>query len=393
MITLREQVVHADPSRLATAWSAPASFLLMPEKLGIAQGWIDEAVARVPAEFSRDHFAMLTSGSTGLPKIIIGRRDRAERLVRVLHGIQDSEPVLQTIACLPLSYSYSFVNQWIWSHVMHREFIPAAGLANPGALRTLLEQARDAMLCLVGVQVPLLLSHFAGVSFPGIIRVHFAGGRFPQERLDELRRLFPAARIYNNYGCAEAMPRLTLRRATDATEAANIGYPLPGVELRADEDHAIRFRSPFAAVGVVEGDRFRAIAPEEWVPSGDLGQPNADGSWTLLGRASEVFKRHGEKVSLASLMTTVEAVWPGQCAFYRQVDNTGEEGCVLVLTPASTPAEIAPVLLALRKHHPRAHWPLRIESISTLPLLSNGKTDIRALSALCPKNVLWKQHL
>jgi long-chain acyl-CoA synthetase len=393
MIALREQDVHANPARLASAWADPASFLLVPEKMGSAEGWIGAALAKVPAEFARNHFVMLTSGSTGLPKLIIGRRDRAERLARVLHDVQQSEPVEQTIALLPLSYTYSFVNQWIWSHVMKRQFIATAGLADPGSLRNSLEQATNAMVCLVGVQVPLMLSHFRGVSFPGIIRVHFAGGRFPQERLGELHEIFPRAQVYNNYGCAEAMPRLTVRRANDAGEAANIGYPLPGVELRADEDHAIRFRSPYAAVGVVEGERFRQIQPEEWVPSGDLGRANADGSWTLLGRASEVFKRHGEKVSLAALMTSVSAVWPGQCAFFREPDHTGEEGCVLVLTPESTSADIGPVLMALRKHHPRAHWPLRIESVSTLPLLSNGKTDTRALSSMSTKRVLWKQHL
>jgi len=393
LITLREEHVHADPGRLAAAWTDPASFVLVPGKLGGAAGWIGDAVARIPIEYARDHFVMLTSGSTGLPKLIVGRRDRAEWLAQVLHDVQGSEPVARTIALLPLTYTYSFVNQWVWSHVTHRQFVPTDGLANPAALRTVIERADDAMLCLVGVQVPLLLSHFSGASFPGIIRIHFAGGRFPQERLDELHGLFPRAEVYNNYGCAEAMPRLTVRRAGDATEAANIGRPLPGVELRADEQQAIRFRSPYAAMGVVEGDAFRVIGPEDWVPSGDLGRPNADGSWTLLGRASEVFKRHGEKVSLAALMTSVSAVWPGQCAFYREADHTGEEGCVLVLTPATTSAEIAPVLLALRKNHPRAHWPLRIESAPTLPLLGNGKTDILSLSSMPSKQVLWKQHV
>lgn len=393
MITLREQDVHADPARLAMAWAEPASFLLLPEKLGSAAGWVGNALAKVPAEFARGHFAMLTSGSTGLPKLVVGRRDRAERLARVLHEVQESEFVARTVALLPLSYTYAFVNQWVWAHVMKRQFVPTSGLASPCALRDVLERANDAMLCLVGIQVPLLLSHFAGTSFPGIIRLHFAGGRFPQERLGELHSLFPRARVYNNYGCAEAMPRLTVRGAADATEAANIGFPLPGVELRADENHAIQFRSPYAAVGVVEGDGFTPIGREDWVPSGDLGRPNADGSWTLLGRASEVFKRHGEKVSLAALTTTVSAVWHGQCAFYREADHTGEEGCILVLTPETTSADIGPVLMALRRNHPRAHWPLRIEASPTLPVLSNGKTDVRALASMPRKIVLWKQHL
>ena len=292
---------------------------------------------------------------------------------------------------LPLSYTYSFVNQWLWSHVMQRRFITTHGLADPKALKTTLAAARDAMICLVGVQVPLLTTHLADECFEGVIRIHFAGGRFPQEKLDALHAMFPNAQVFNNYGCAEAMPRLTIRRAEDASEAANIGRPLCGIEMRSDEQQAILFRSPYGAVGVVENMNFTAITPDDWIPSGDLGEMNEDGSWRLLGRASEVFKRHGEKVSIAALTTTVSAVWSGQCALYREADRTGEDGCVLTLAPEATSESAKPVLMALRKHHPRAQCPMRVESIAMLPQLSNGKTDVRALASLPGKTVLWQQ--
>ena len=72
------------------------------------------------------------------------------------------------------------------------------------------------MICLIGAQVPLLIEYYAGHVFSGVIRVHFAGGRFPAERLGDLHQIFPNAQIFNNYGCAEALPRLTLRPAEAA---------------------------------------------------------------------------------------------------------------------------------------------------------------------------------
>jgi acyl-CoA synthetase (AMP-forming)/AMP-acid ligase II len=393
MILLREQEMHKQPALLAAAWADPATFALMPEKLSVSNDWLDQSLARVPEELHRDHFIMLTSGTTGQPKLIVGNRARSEKLACVLHDHQASEPVQETISMLPLSYTYSFVNQWLWSHVTQRRFVTTHGLADPKALKVSLHAARHAMICLVGVQVPLLMTHLAGERFDGVIRVHFAGGRFPQEKLDELRAMFPNAHVFNNYGCAEAMPRLTIRRAEEASEAANIGRPLFGIEMRGDDQHAILFRSPYGAVGVVENMKFTAIAADDWIPSGDLGEMNDDGSWRLLGRASEVFKRHGEKVSLAALTTTVSAAWSAQCAFYREADRTGEDGCVLTLAPDATLESVKPVLMALRKHHPRAHWPLRIESVATLPLLSNGKTDVRSLATLSDKAVLWQQHI
>lgn len=393
MILLREQNVHHEPARLSEAWAEAETFVLLPEKLSVSDEWLEQSLALIPKELHHDHFVMLTSGTTGQPKLIIGNRARSEKLARVLHDRQESEPVQETISMLPLSYTYSFVNQWLWAHVMQRRFITTQGLADPKSLKASLKAARDAMICLVGIQVPLLMTHLGGEHFDGVIRVHFAGGRFPQERLDELGAMFPNAQVFNNYGCAEAMPRLTIRRAEEASEAANIGRPLCGIEMRNDDQNAILFRSPYGAVGVVENMKFTTITPDDWIPSGDLGEMNDDGSWRLLGRASEVFKRHGEKVSLAALTTTVSAAWPGQCAFYREADRTGEDGCVLTLAPEATSDSVKPVLMALRKHHPRAQWPLRIESVATLPLLSNGKTDVRALPSLSNKSVLWHQHI
>jgi acyl-CoA synthetase (AMP-forming)/AMP-acid ligase II len=393
MIILREQEVHQRPALLAAAWSEASTFALLPEKLGGNKEWMEQSLALVERALPDAHFVMLTSGTTGQPKLIVGNRERSEKLVRVLHERQDSEPVKETISLLPLSYTYSFVNQWLWAHVMHRCFITTPGLADPKTLKDMLYAARDAMICLVGIQVPLLMTHLAGERFEGVIRVHFAGGRFPQERLCELHDMFPSAQVFNNYGCAEAMPRLTIRRAEEASEAANIGRPLLGIQMRSDDQHAILFRSPYGAVGVVEDMKFTTITPDDWIPSGDLGQMNEDGSWQLLGRASEVFKRHGEKISLAVLSATVSAAWPGQCAFYREADRTGEDGYILTLAPEGTNDSVKPVLMALRKHHPRAQWPLRIESVATLPLLSNGKTDVRALPSLPDKTVLWQQHI
>jgi acyl-CoA synthetase (AMP-forming)/AMP-acid ligase II len=266
-------------------------------------------------------------------------------------------------------------------------------LSDPAGLLRALQQARNAMICLVGVQVPLLASYFQGQSFPGIIRVHFAGGRFPQENLPLVRALFPEATIFNNYGCAEALPRLTLRKAEEADEAADIGRPLPGIELSANDATELLFRSPYRAVGIVEDAKFNLIPSEAWVKSGDLAQPTERGTWRLLGRASEVFKRHGEKISLAALMTTVTGTWTGQAVFYRERDAGGEDGHVLVLAPAPAPGQLQEILLSLRRRHGRAHWPLRIECVAALPLLPNGKPDVYGAAAIKDKTLLWYQRI
>jgi acyl-CoA synthetase (AMP-forming)/AMP-acid ligase II len=244
---------------------------------------------------------------------------------------------------------------------------------------------------MVGGHLRLLADHFAGDRFPGVTRLHFAGGPFPHDSLEDLRRTFPSARIFNNYGCAEAMPRLTVRRAEDGTSSRHIGRPLPGVELRSDASSALAFRSPFGAVGWVDGTGFRRIAPDDWVATGDLGIQREDGAFELLGRAGEVFKRYGEKVSLAMLRGTVLGAWRGDAVFYRERDRAGEDGHVLVLSPHPTAEEVRSVLVALRANHRRPQWPLRIESLPALPLLGNGKPDVRA-AADGTRPIHWDQR-
>ncbi|HYB96124.1 MAG TPA: class I adenylate-forming enzyme family protein [Vicinamibacterales bacterium] len=393
MIAVREPHTTSDLSRLDEAWAAPETFAIVPDKSPIDGDALVSAAQLLPVELRHDHFIMMTSGSTGEPKLVIGNRERAAALARVLHARQDSEAVRETIAMLPLSYTFAFVNQWVWARVLERRFVQTGGLANASTLRAALTSARNAMVCLVGAQVPLLLDAFPDDAFPGVIRIHFAGGRFPQERLGDVSRLFPCADVFNNYGCAEAMPRLTIRRASDAGVAEHVGWPLPGVELRCDAADAMFFRSAFGAVGVIEGGVFRSISSEDWVATGDLGQQSADGAWRLLGRAGDVFKRHGEKVSPLVLLEAATSAWRGGLACYRDVDAFGEPGCVLTLSPPPDADSVRRLLGAVRRHLRRAQWPLRIECVDTMPLLPSGKPDVQAIGSAPSRRVLWKQYL
>jgi acyl-CoA synthetase (AMP-forming)/AMP-acid ligase II len=393
MYVLTESEWTANLSALGDVWHRPESFVLLPDKAGLSRAWLSRGLEQVPPELSRDHFGLLTSGTTGQPKVIIGSRGRAENLAVALHQLQQSEPVRRTVLLLPLSYTFAFVNQWVWSVVHKRGLVPTRGFGDPEGTIAALETVTDAMLCLVGAQIPLLAGYLGNRSLPGILRVHFAGGRFPQESLDVVRTLFPNALIFNNYGCAEAMPRLTLRRAEDSEDPRDIGKPLPGVELRTSAEGELQFRSPYSAVGVIGPDGYRSITPGSWLGTGDLAEPTPSGTWRLVGRSSEVFKRYGERISLSQLMSTVNESWRSNAVFYRETDHSGEEGHVLLLAPSPTEAELHVIQQAFRTNHTRVFWPLRIESVDSFPLLPNGKVDVLAASTLPHRTIHWYQRI
>jgi len=378
-----------DRAFLESVWRDDESFALLPDKLPEDGAFLSAYLKALPAELERCCFALLTSGSTGLPKLIVGQKSRAAALARTLHDVQASDEAATAVLALPISYTFAFVNQVVWSLTMQRGLAITPGLADPQALGAALEREPSSMICLVGAQLPLLFAAFGERQFANVIRIHFAGGRFPQERLAEVRRMFPCARIYNNYGCAEAMPRLTCRPAEQYEEGAIVGPPLPGVDIRAGEDHALLFRSPYRAVAMVDEYGLRAIDDAEWLPSGDLTEPLDDGSWRLLGRNNEVFKRFGEKVSLPVLRRVIGEVWRGEAAFYRETDKYGELAHVLVLAPAPEKTQINAILQHLRKSFSRPHWPVRIESLAAMPLSVNNKIDTAAIVADNNRMVQW----
>lgn len=378
------------PGVLERAWGGPSSVLLAPSRRGVDAAWFEAALALVPARFATGHYALLTSGSTGAPKLVVGEKERTRRLASVIHKAQDDAPARRTVVLLPLTYSYAFVNQWVWAREFGRAIEVTGGASDWAHTHALLRDGAEAMVCLVGPLFGLLQRSLpAGATLPAVTRLNFAGGAFPHEHLDAVRAMFPNARVFNNYGCAEALPRLAITPADALEGPGDVGLPLPGVRLRVDEAGELRFQSDYGAVGVVEAGVWRPVMPDDWTGTGDLAEA-ADGRYRLVGRRSEVYKRYGEKVSRAQQLAAVREVWPGQAATLPAVDGAGEAGHVLVLSPAPGEAEVRAVLKLYRARFPRAHWPLRVESTDEIPVSPNGKVDAEALAG-APRRVHWQQ--
>jgi hypothetical protein len=124
-----------DLTKLDEAWAAAETFAFLPEKSGVPERWVREALDTLPDDLRFHHFGLLTSGSTGRPRLVIGAKSRAEELARVLHRMQESEPVKGTILALPLTYCYAFVNQWLWAGVVERRLVHTRGLRHGHASR------------------------------------------------------------------------------------------------------------------------------------------------------------------------------------------------------------------------------------------------------------------
>ncbi len=132
---------------------------------------------------------------------------------------------------------------------------------------------------------------------------------------------------------------------------------------------------------------------DAWIETGDRALQEPDGSWTIEGRVTEVFKRHGEKVSAQLILRALKETWNGELSSYRDVDSLGEDGFVVVLAPLPTPDDLRGILDLLRTRFRRAQWPLRIETMTTMPRLPNGKIDLLNLKEGACMNPIWRQRV
>ena len=59
---------------LEELWVDPATFAFLPQRGGVPEEWAARALERIPEFLREGHFALLSSGSTGEPRLVLGSR-------------------------------------------------------------------------------------------------------------------------------------------------------------------------------------------------------------------------------------------------------------------------------------------------------------------------------
>ena len=90
------------------------------------------------------------------------------------------------------------------------------------------------------------------------------------------------------------MPRLTLRRARDADEAADVGCPLNGIRLRVNGEGGLTFQSTFSAVAFSY-----AVLLESALSFLGLGAQPPEPSWGNMINTGRGFIDQAPWISLA----------------------------------------------------------------------------------------------
>lgn len=163
------------------------------------------------------------------------------------------------------------------------------------------------------------------------------------------------------------------------------GRPLPGAEVRIDDDGQVLLRGPMLLDGYDgEPERTARALEGDWFHTDDLGEIGDDGRLRVLGRADDVIISGGVKVpatAVAAALAAHDAVHAIEVVGV--ADDEWGERVVAVVAPVDP---LDPVTLTGLRDlvEPRSWAPRQLVLVEELPALPNGKPDrvaIRVLAA------------
>ena len=385
-----------------------------------------QAIAMPPPAPNDPAYIFFTSGTTGIPKGVLGNhkglahflawqrttfavgpQDRCAQLTALSFDV-----VLRDI-CLPLTSGATLClpddlddlgpdQLWPW---LERETITIMH-----SVPTLAQAWLD--------QIP------AGVALPALRLVFFAGEPLPETLVRRWRTAFPTSgQIVNLYGPTETTLAKCAYRLPDqlAPGIQPVGWPLPETQALVlnqsnqlcglSELGQIVIRTPFRTYGYINADAeqqrafvqnpFRDDEQDILYYTGDRGRYRLDGALEVLGRLDQQVKIRGVRVELDEVtvaLSTHAAV--SACAVVARQNAQGQPFLVAYVVPVDDdrpltidhrghpgPSSIvhrpSSIVQKLRDHLgqtlPDYMIPTAFVLLDALPLTPNGKLDRRAL--------------
>ena len=342
-------------------------------------------------------YVIYTSGSTGKPKgvpISQGAICHFLRSENAVLGVRADDVVYQGFS---VAFDMSFEEIWISYLVGATLWLaPAEITADPDAL----PRALAAQGVTVLHAVPTLLALFAS-DVPGLRLINLGGEMCPQAVVE--RWATPTRQVFNTYGPTEATVSASLA-PLHAGQPVTIGQPLPNYGLLvvdaqlqllpAGETGELCIIGPGVAEGYLGRPELTAekFLPNPWMQqphearlyrTGDLARIDAQGQVQCLGRVDDQVKVRGFRVELGEIeavLSQQQAV--GTAAVVLKPVSEIEQLVAYIVASAGAQVEVAPLRASLRAALPPYMVPSHFEVVDTIPRLTSGKIDRKALRAL-----------
>ena len=285
--------------------------------------WQGEAA---PAELSKAALILMTSGSTGVPKIVSLSHDNLDHSATAIIDSLALGPEDRAVNLLPMMHIGGLFDLF---------FVPliAGGsvvFADAGETKTivsLLENENPTWLQGAPAMLQSILRHQGDTPIKHQLRlIRSVSAPLPDKLYTEISDFFDVP-VIEMYGMSETAGVITSNPLPPRDQKiGSVGVPVNcQVEIRNDNEVWVKSKGLFA--GYANAADNDGLWDDEWFFTGDLGSLDDEGYLFLNGRAKEVINRGGQKVSPKEIDELVES-WPEikeAAAFGFEHPTLGEE--------------------------------------------------------------------
>jgi amino acid adenylation domain-containing protein len=363
-------------------------------------------------------YVAFTSGSTGIPKGILGRHGPLSHFLpwqceRFGLTADDRYSMLSGLAHDPLQRDL-FTPLCTGGTLIAP---PAEDVLTPGRLAAWAARERISVAHLTPAMAQLLTETTAGTDAPVLTALRYVllvGDVLTRLDVERIGRLAPAATCVNLYGSTETQRAVGYHVAqrTEPGEPARQILPLgrgmrdvqllvvnsAGALAGIGEVGEIWVRSPHLARGylgdaALTEERFRinpftGIEGDRVYRTGDLGRYLPNGEVTFAGRADQQVKIRGFRIELGEIEAILGGL-PGvrEAVVLARGEGSEERRLVAYVTPLDpeAPPDTTALRDGLRAQLPAYMVPSAFVALDRLPVTPNGKLDRKALAKIEPE--------
>jgi acyl-CoA synthetase (AMP-forming)/AMP-acid ligase II len=247
---------------------------------------------------------MFTSGTTGEPKGAVFTHAMTLEGARGTVEISTLGPDDRYAAFGPFSHNAAYKAGWLAALMSGASMVTMSD-QTPDGVAKLIQHEKISILPSPPTVLQGLLAHpeFASFDLSTLRRVTTGGTTVPVKLLYDLRKAFPNAVVATGYGMTEVCGSATNTLPEDSLEiiAGTAGRAIPGTQVRcvtADgfdakpgETGEVWIRDAKTMLGYLDNPEAtaKALDPEGWFHSGDLGAFDDAGNLKIIDRLGDMY--------------------------------------------------------------------------------------------------------